>query len=231
MLYSMPPKSSSIIFYFDFISPYAWLAFKQVRSLVRKHDMPLLPVPVLFAGLLNAHGQLGPAEIPAKREYLIKDVSRRANTLGLVVKPPPTHPFNPLPSLRLASLDLDADTKLELIDYIFDSAWSRGRDISDRVVLGDIMSKFCDNAEQAELYVNQAYSDSAVKMKLQTQTDLAIQKGVFGVPTTEVKGQLYWGSEKDTIEFIEEGILGRDVVDAELVARWKNIRGSASRRK
>lgn len=81
---------SAMLFYFDFISPYAYLAWTQLPALAARHERELVPVPVLFAALLNAHGQKGPAEIPAKRIYLFKDVCRKAHLLGLPPPSPPT---------------------------------------------------------------------------------------------------------------------------------------------
>ena len=77
-IYSM----KNIKFYFDAISPYAWLAWRPLQTLVQKHDVKLEIVPVLFAGLLKANGQLGPAEIPNKRLWLMTDVMRRAHSRG-----------------------------------------------------------------------------------------------------------------------------------------------------
>ena len=94
-----------LLFYFDFISPYAFLAWTQIRGIAARCEREVEPVPVLFAGLLNAHDQKGPAEIPAKRRYLFKDIARKAHRLGVAsVAPPPAHPFNPLLPLRIASL-------------------------------------------------------------------------------------------------------------------------------
>ena len=93
---------TTVKFYFDVISPYAWLAWRPLVGIVARHNLNLQPVPVLFAGLLQANGQLGPAEIPRKRLWLIKDVMRRAASQGLKVSVPPTHPFNPLLALRVA---------------------------------------------------------------------------------------------------------------------------------
>jgi 2-hydroxychromene-2-carboxylate isomerase len=97
--------SSPLVFYFDFISPYAFLAWTQLPALAKRCRTTLEPVPVLFAGLLDAHGQKGPAEIPAKRRYLFKDIARKARRLGFPsISAPPAHPFNPLLSLRISYL-------------------------------------------------------------------------------------------------------------------------------
>ena len=88
--------------YFDPVSPYAWLAS---ATLARIDDagVAVVLVPVLFAGLLNAHGNIGPAEMPAKRRYLFRDVMREAARRGLPFAGPPGHPFNPLLALRMCT--------------------------------------------------------------------------------------------------------------------------------
>jgi 2-hydroxychromene-2-carboxylate isomerase len=91
-------------FYFDFISPYAYLASTQLDGIAARTQVTIERVPVLFAALLDAHGQKGPAEIPAKRRYTWKDVSRKCHAAGVPIAPPPSHPFNPLLGLRVASL-------------------------------------------------------------------------------------------------------------------------------
>ena len=97
-----------IRFHFDFISPYAYLAWTQIHALAARHGRSVEPVPVLFAALLDHHGTKGPAEIPAKRRYLMFDVVRKARALGVPIGPPPAHPFDPLLALRVASVPMDA---------------------------------------------------------------------------------------------------------------------------
>ena len=94
-------------FYFDFVSPYAYIGWTQIHRVVEARGQRVEAGPVLFAGLLNAHGQKGPAEIPAKRASLFKDGSRKAHAFGLpALQPPPAHPFNPLLALRLCVLPM-----------------------------------------------------------------------------------------------------------------------------
>src|SRR6516164_6639853 len=90
-------------FYFDFVSPYAWLAAHQIGEVRDCKAVTFRFVPVLFAGLLNHHSNLGPAEIPAKRRYVFQDAQRWAMYLGLEFNAPPAHPFNPLKPLRVTS--------------------------------------------------------------------------------------------------------------------------------
>lgn len=215
-------------FYFDAISPYAWLAWRPLNAIVAHHDVTLVPVPVLFAGLLNANGQLGPAEIPQKRLWLIKDVMRRASAQNLTLQVPPKHPFNPLLSLRVASIDMPNATRVKLTGAILDAVWSHGLDISEPNVVQDIASSVgLDGASCL-----QAAESDEVKEKLRSQTATAVANGAFGVPTTFVDGELFWGSEKDTMDHIAQAIQGRDVVDPALVIHWKeNVKAGANRRR
>jgi 2-hydroxychromene-2-carboxylate isomerase len=87
---------SALRFYFDFISPYAYLGWKQVHAFARTHALEVEVVPILFAALLNANETKGPAEIPAKRIFVFKDAYRKAHQLKVPFGPPPAHPFNPL---------------------------------------------------------------------------------------------------------------------------------------
>lgn len=186
------------------------------------------PVPVLFAGLLKANGQLGPAEIPNKRLWLLKDVMRRADSQGLKVLAPPTHPFNPLLALRVASMDMDLQTKHSLVQQLLDAAWQDGLDISNDSVVERIVSNVGLNGKYC---VQAAHEDADVKNRLKEQTEGAVAAGVFGVPTTLVNGELFWGSEIDTMNHIESKILGVDPIDQAVYERWATISPSAVRKR
>src|SRR4051812_42387593 len=93
-----------LLFHFDFISPYAYLAWRGIHALADRHGREVEARPVLLAGLLNATGGKGPAEVEPKRIYTYKHVSRLAHTAGIPLRPPPAHPFHPLQALRVAGL-------------------------------------------------------------------------------------------------------------------------------
>ena len=102
--------------WFDYLSPYAFLAWQQLPELVREHGLALKPVPVLFGGLLKHMGTLGPAEIPAKRTWVYTDALRSAAIQGIMMQFPPTHPFKPLAALRATvKVARDAPDKLEAV--------------------------------------------------------------------------------------------------------------------
>jgi 2-hydroxychromene-2-carboxylate isomerase len=190
---SLPaPPVSPWRFYFDFISPYAYLGWTQIRSIAAQHGRELEPVPILFAALLDANGQKGPAEIPSKRRYLFKDIARRAHRLGVgPVLPPPAHPFNPLLSLRVASLPLDRTVRERIVDALFDAVWTKREPID----AADPVVAVLDRAGlDGRALVSEAQTSEA-KHRLRTATEAALVLGVFGVPTVEADGEIFWGTD------------------------------------
>ena len=117
--------SPTIRFLFDYISSNAYLAWTQLPRLAATYGAVVEPVPVLFAGLLEAHGQLGPAEVRPKARWMSRNNLRKAALLGLPLEPPAHHPFNPLLALRISSLPLPEDERRALIDALFQAVWVR----------------------------------------------------------------------------------------------------------
>jgi 2-hydroxychromene-2-carboxylate isomerase len=199
-------------FYFDPVSPYAWLA---ARSLARLEDAALSVrfVPVLFAGLLKAHGNLGPAEVPAKRLYIFRDVMREAARRGLPFAGPPGHPFNPLTALRMCTALADDGQRRTLALALMAACWEGGEDISDAALL----ARLADAAgfDGQDLLARAATPD--VKQALAAATEMAIADGVFGVPTYRLDGELFWGA--DRIEALLWRLEG-GAIDDERLARF-----------
>jgi 2-hydroxychromene-2-carboxylate isomerase len=218
----MPP--GTLRFYFDYVSPYAYLAWTQIHALADRHGMEVAPVPVVFGALLDANGQKGPAEIPAKRAYLFKDCVRLAHALGVPFAPPPSHPFNPLLALRASSLAQVAPVRRALVDRLFAAAWGGGSGITEAAdVAAAATAVGLDGAE----IVREAGSP-AVKDLVRSHTSEAIAAGAFGVPTVIAGGELFWGV--DALPHLDLFLGGRDPVTPELVARWADLPASATRR-
>ena len=170
--------------YFDFVSPFAYLQSEQLASLGPRVSVRYRPV--LFAGLLGANGQKGPAEIPAKRVFTYRYCIWRAKELGIGFRFPPEHPFNPLPLLRLA---IACDSTPDAVHRIFRFVWRDGR-------LPDLPIEWAELI--AELGAHDADARIAaaeVKDELRRNTDEAIARGVFGVPTLALGDELFWGSD------------------------------------
>jgi 2-hydroxychromene-2-carboxylate isomerase len=209
---------------FDFISPYAYVGWKALPAVARRHERAIEPVPVLFAALLHAHGQKGPAEIPAKRVYAFKDAYRKASKLGLDgVVPPPTHPFNPLLALRVASLPMPAEERTRLIDALFDGAWAGagGAETAEQVIAAAARA----DLDGASLVARAG--EPPAKERVRAATDAAIAAGVFGVPSFAVEDEIFWGV--DALPHLDDWLAGADPVPADAALRWGSLASSADR--
>jgi len=169
---------------YDVISPFAYLALPRVKALAA--DVALEPLPVLFAGLLQHFGQLGPAEIPSKRRFTYRFALWRAQSLKLPMRFPPTHPFNPLAALRLI---IAAGGGLSAAEEVLAAVFRDGRDVSDPAVILELARTLGVADPQAAL------ADPAVKAQLRANTEWAVARGVFGVPTLVVDDELFWGHD------------------------------------
>jgi 2-hydroxychromene-2-carboxylate isomerase len=170
-----------IDFWFDPLSPYAYLAFEQLPEALVGHSYHVNYRPVLFAGLLGHWGQKGPAEIAPKRAWTYRDVLWQAQRAGLPMALPAQHPFNPLPLLRLA---LACGPNRRVGEAVLRHVWRGGADAVDPHRL---------QALTAQLAPQRDPQSDAVKAELKQATADAAAMGVFGVPTFAHAGRLYWG--------------------------------------
>ncbi|MEM7498973.1 MAG: DsbA family protein [Pseudomonadota bacterium] len=183
--------------YFDFISPYAYLQFARLHEL--PDDIALFLRPVLFAGLLNHWGQLGPAEIPLKRVHTGMVTRWRAEARGLPFRPPPRHPFNPLALLRL---HLALGATREAAATIFEHVWAEGQDGEDSESLARLAAKL----GVGDLAALVGRPDA--KVALRANGEAAIAAGVYGVPSLAVGGRVFWGD--DMFDLALAWLAGRD---------------------
>jgi len=153
----------TLSFWFDPISPYAYLAFEQLPQALEGCSYVVDYRPVLFAGLLGHWGQLGPAEIEPKRAWTFRQVAWQAHRLGIPIDTPAQHPFNPLALLRLglASAPPAGLPNRRVVELLMRHVWRGGADANDP--------------------------------ELRAHTEVAIERGIFGVPTIELEGRLFWG--------------------------------------
>ncbi len=174
-----------ITFYLDFISPYAQLAFERLPDALQGLSYSVTYRPVLLGALLRHHKLLGPAEVPAKREWTYRHVSWLGQAQGVPLQMPSVHPFNPLPLLRLAIACAQAgDPNRYVCETLLRHVWQGGLDANAPERL---------QALQAQLAPALAPDDEAVKARLRANTDEAVAAGVFGVPSLVVDGRLFWG--------------------------------------
>ena len=212
-------------FLFDYISPNAYIAWTQIRELAGRRQASVEPVPVLFAALLAANGLSGPAEIPAKWRWMLRDILRKAARLGIALRPPQSHPFNPLLPLRASCADLADDTRERLIDGLFAAIWVDGRRPDDPCVVADVARKV--GIDGADLVASAQGADA--KQRLRRQTDDAVRRGVFGVPTMIVGDEIFWGY--DDFAHLENFLDGCDTLERDALDEWARVQPSASRRR
>jgi 2-hydroxychromene-2-carboxylate isomerase len=174
-----------ITFYLDFISPYAWLAFEELPEALMGLSYSVNYKPLLFAALLKHHGQLGPAEIPAKRDWTYRQVQWLAHSKGRTLNMPAAHPFNPLGLLRLAiATDAQGQPNRYVCETLFRHVWVGGQDAADATRLAALTQQLSPARDPG---------DASVKAQLRAHAEEAIAKGVFGVPAFEVDGKVFWG--------------------------------------
>jgi len=202
-----------ITFYLDFISPYAYLAFEHLPEALQGLSYSVSYRPVLLAGMLKHHGQLGPAEIAPKRDWTYRQVLWLAHSKGIALQMPAAHPFNPLALLRLAtacSTSLETGTPNRYVcETIFRHVWQGGADAVDAQRLETLAQQL---AQQ-----NHVPADEA-KALLKNNTDEAISKGVFGVSAFEVDGKIFWGL--DALPMLRSFLLGEAWFAGE---DWENV--------
>lgn len=177
----------TIHFYLDFISPYAWLAFDALPKALQGLSYQVVHKPVVFGAMLHQIGQLGPAEIPAKRDWTYRQVQWLARAQGTPLQLPASHPFNSLALLRLAvAMDPSGEPSRFACDKIFRHVWCNGQEAADADRLASLT---------AELAPQRDVAHPDVKQQLKQHTDEALALKVFGVPSFVVDDQVFWGND------------------------------------
>ena len=179
----------TVDWYFDFISPFSYLASARLDRLPA--DIELRAQPILFAGLL-AHWQTrGPAEIEPMRRFTFRHIAWLATRDGIPLALPPAHPFNPLKLLRLC---LARGADVAQAQRLFRFVWAEGRTSDDPDAWQAL------GAELGIDDIDAAAGAPEVKARLRENTEAAIARGVFGVPSFVVDNEVFWGY--DAIEFL-----------------------------
>jgi 2-hydroxychromene-2-carboxylate isomerase len=180
------PAIRSADWYFDFISPYAYFQFCRFPSLPA--SLRIACKPVLFAGLLGHWGHKGPAEIPEKRRHTYRFCKWYGDRHGIPFVMPPAHPFNPLPPLRLA---IACGETPAAIGTIFHAIWGEGIDVTG----GAGWAQLCARLERDPKEMARRIAAPEIKAALRANTDAALARGVFGVPTFAIDDELFWGDD------------------------------------
>ncbi len=186
-------------FWFDPISPYAHLAFERLPQALEGLSYSVDYRPILFAGLLKQWGQKGPAEIEPKRAWTYRQVAWNAHRMGIRIDIPEQHPFNPLVLLRLlhaCAPDGGTPNRWQC-EQVLHHVWHGGADANEAQRLADLRARLAPQRDP---------DGDAVKQSVKDCTAQALARGVFGVPTIEVDGRLFWGL--DSLEMLAAFLRG-----------------------
>jgi len=188
-----------VVVYLDFVSPYAYLAFERLPQALEGLSYAVEYRPILFAGLLKQWGQKGPAEIEPKRAWTFRQVHWLAQRDSIRLDTPARHPFNPLALLRLAWACAPAGgtPNRRVVEALFHHVWHGGADANDTERLFDLTLRLAPSLDPAS---------EAVKQRLRLATEAALALGVFGVPTFEAGGRLFWGA--DSLPMLSAALCG-----------------------
>jgi 2-hydroxychromene-2-carboxylate isomerase len=170
--------------YFDFVSPFSYLQCERLPAFAPSFQVRCKPV--VFGAILAAHDNKGPAEVPGKRDFTYRHAYWRAQQAGIPLKFPHVHPFNSLPLLRLAIV---CDSSFAAVQQIFRFVWRDGR-------LPDLPIEWAELAQVLGVPdADSRITSSEVKDELRRNTDEALARGVFGVPTLAVNNEMFWGDD------------------------------------
>ena len=188
-----------IDFYFDFSSPYGYFASTKIEELAAKYARTVTWRPILLGAVFKLTGQQPLPTIPLKGSYAAHDLARSARLFKVAFKLPTKFPVSgTAPSRAFYWLgDKDPALAKSLAIALYHAYFAEDRDISNPEVTGNVAGKL--GVDKAEL--TQALSDPAVKERLKSEVDSAIERGVFGSPYIVVDGEPFWGSDRlDQVE-------------------------------
>ena len=182
-------------FYFDFVSPYSFLAHKEIRKIENKIGIKIRYKPVLLGGLHNLHGIKAPAFIPAKAKHMIRDCKLIAERNNVIFKFNSYFPIKSLNLMRGVLVAEEDNVKNYYIDNIFKTIWQDGLNMNDEIIIQKILKNLNINPKTFFL----RSTSSLIKDSLRNKTTEAYEKGIFGAPTFVSNNKIFWG--QDRIEF------------------------------
>ena len=182
-------------FYFDFISPYSFLAHKEIRKIEIKAKIKIRYKPILLGGLHNLHGIKAPAFIPAKAKHMIRDCKLIAERNNVKFKFNSYFPIKSLNLMRGVLVAEEDNIKDYYIDNIFNTVWQDGLNMNDETLIQKILKNLNVNPKTFSLRA----TSSLIKDSLRKKTNEAYEKGIFGAPTFVSNNKIFWG--QDRIEF------------------------------
>ena len=191
--------TKTVIFCFDFGSPYSYLAYNYL-SPIKDAGAQIELKPVLLGGIFKATGNQPPATVQKKGEYMFKDIQRWSKKLNISFKMNPYFPILTVPHMRGAILAQKKNILEDYMQSMFDSMWLKGLNLNDQEILTKVASESgIDPNDFAD-----GISSDEIKNELKVNTQFAIDKGAFGVPTYFLEDEMFWGI--DSIKFLLDSL-------------------------
>ena len=193
--------TKSVDFYFDVGSPTAYLAHNRLKQLKLEYGCSVIYHPVLLGGLFKASGNSSPVTVPAKGRYMMmEDLPRFAKLYNVPLNTNPHFPINTLNLMRGAVSALNEAYFDTYIDTIFNAIWVESRNMGDvDTVIGVLSDAGLDSKAILE-----ATQNPEVKQQLISNTEQAVESGLFGAPTMFVDGEMFFG--QDRLQFVEAAL-------------------------
>lgn len=188
-------------FYFDFVSPAAYLAYKRLQQLQAQYDLTVNAIPFFLGGVFKAAGNTSPIGVPAKAKYMQEqDLPRFARRYQVAFRFSPFFPCNTLQALRGAIAAERLHFGEAYRDALFDAFWVDGKNLADpEVVAACLQAKGLDSDNLLALS-----QDPEIKQQLMANTTQAVERGAFGAPTMFMNGEMFFG--QDRLDFIEAAL-------------------------
>ena len=183
--------NKSVDFYFDFVSPYSFLAHKRIRKIENEEKIKFIYKPILLGGLHNLIGITAPAFINPKAKFMVRDCKMVANKFDIKFKFNSKFPINSLNLLR-GLLSINSDKKKTYINNFFDAYWQDGLNLNEEKIIITILRK-C-KIKQADF--RKEINNQKIKNKLKKLTQDAFKKDIFGAPTFVVNKKIFWGQDR-----------------------------------
>ena len=187
--------TKNVTFCFDFGSPYSYLAYNNLNS-IREAGGEVAIMPVLLGGIFKATGNQPPATVQKKGEYMFKDINRWSKKLDIPFKMNPYFPILTVPHMRGAVLAQRENILEKYMQVMFEAIWVKAMNLNDQEILTNIAEKSGIDPNQ---FAEEISSDE-IKNKLRENTEFAISKGAFGVPTYYLDDEMFWGI--DSVKFL-----------------------------
>jgi 2-hydroxychromene-2-carboxylate isomerase len=194
------PVPPNLEYFFDYVSPFSYLADSQLPALVERTGSEIQYRPFLLGGVMNSTGNSPPFSVPAKGRYTPLDTARWAKRYRIELNPNPHFPINTVLPMRAALVLLGSSGFAAYHAAVFSAMWKEGQNVGDAEVLRVVMEKAGLEAGP----ILERCKDQEIKDLLRKNTDEAVERGAFGSPTFFVADEMFFGN--DRLDFVEEAL-------------------------